>query len=94
MIKFSLKTNTQLKFPMSAKEKADISLEIEHVFNQHQELTYMEILVQWAEDNDLDLSEVPQCINDVLRQKIQTEATNLNMMKVDKNKTFSLDFLM
>lgn len=95
MTKFSLKSKIGLVFPMSAKDKSDISLLIESVYNSHEELSYMEILAQWAEDNDLDASEVPACLCDVLRQKIFNEATELHMMKaVHKSNSLSLNFLM
>jgi len=81
---------------MSAKCKADISLEIENVYTKCPELTYLEILTLWADENDLDFSEVPQCINDVLRHKMMHEATSLNMLKKESTQksSFNLDFLM
>jgi hypothetical protein len=79
---------------LAVNEKTSISLEIEKYYNSCPEITYMEAMNKWLDDNDVELSEANHCIVEALRQKIHTEAVNLNMMKVDSTRTFSLDSIM
>jgi len=48
-------------------------------------ITYMDAVIKYCEDNDIDLSSVGPLINKSLKEKIKEEAQKLNM--VEKSST-------
>ena len=43
-------------------------------------LSYIEAIVDYCEDNDLDVESVSKMVSSNMKEKIQYEAENLNMM--------------
>lgn len=78
----SLKSNLDLKFPTDAHTRASIAMEIESYYNNCPEHTYLEILTQWAEDNDMSPCEmVKHCIADTLKHKLHHEVVQNKLLK-------------
>jgi len=50
-----------------------------------QKIPYMDAVIKYCEENDIDLSSVGPLINKPLKEKIKEEAQNLNM--VEKSST-------
>jgi KaiC/GvpD/RAD55 family RecA-like ATPase len=48
-------------------------------------ITYMDAVIKYCEDNDIDLSSVGPLVNKSLKEKIKEEAQKLNM--VEKSST-------
>lgn len=44
-------------------------------------LSYIETLIMFCEDNSTDFEDIAKIIHPSLKEKIQTEASKLNMMK-------------
>ena len=65
---------------MNSKE---FSLKIESVVKEKL-ISYMDAVVWYCEQNGLDTSQVSSLISKSLKEKIQVEATNLNMLKIPK----------
>ena len=47
-------------------------------------ISYMDAVVWYCEQNGLDTSQVSSLISKSLKEKIQVEAVNLNMLKIPK----------
>tara|TARA_A100001011_G_scaffold49120_1_gene46906 strand:- start:2115 stop:2330 length:216 start_codon:yes stop_codon:yes gene_type:complete len=65
---------------MNSKE---FSLKIESIVKEKR-ITYMDAVVWYCEQNGLDTSQVSSLISKSLKEKIQVEAVNLNMLKIPK----------
>ena len=65
---------------MSSKE---FSLKIENVVKE-KKITYMDAVVWYCEQNDIDTGTVSNLISKSLKEKIKLEATNLKMLKYPK----------
>ena len=65
---------------MTSKE---FSLKIENVVKE-KKITYMDAVVWYCEQNDIDTGTVSNLISKSLKEKIQVEATRLNMLKMPK----------
>ena len=65
---------------MNSKE---FSLKIENIVKEKR-ITYMDAVVWYCEQNGLDTSQVSSLISKSLKEKIQVEAVNLNMLKIPK----------
>ncbi|MGL5307931.1 MAG: late promoter transcription accessory protein [Aeromonas veronii] len=82
MTTHSLKTDIVLNFPLDAHERASIAMEIEARYNSCPEYTYLEILTQWAEENDVGEEDmVKYCIAEPLKQKLHHEAVCNKLLK-------------
>jgi hypothetical protein len=65
---------------MNSKE---FSLKIESIVKEKR-ITYMEAVVWYCEQNDIDTGTVSSLISKSLKEKIQVEASNLRMLKMPK----------
>ena len=65
---------------MNSKE---FSLKIENVVKEKR-ISYMEAVVWYCEQNDIDTGTVSSLISKSLKEKIQVEASNLRMLKMPK----------
>jgi len=65
---------------MNSKE---FSLKIENVVKE-KKITYMDAVVWYCEQNDIDTGTVSNLISKSLKEKIKLEATNLKMLKYPK----------
>ena len=65
---------------MNSKE---FSLKIESIVKEKR-IRYMDAVVWYCEQNGLDTSQVSSLISKSLKEKIQVEAVNLNMLKIPK----------
>ena len=65
---------------MNSKE---FSLNIESIVKEKR-ITYMDAVVWYCEENGLDTSQVSSLISKSLKEKIQVEASRLNMLKIPK----------
>jgi hypothetical protein len=65
---------------MNSKE---FSLLIEGIVKEKR-ISYMDAIVDYCENNDIDLGTVKSIINKSLKEKIKVEATDLKMLKEKK----------
>ena len=65
---------------MTSKE---FSLKIENVVKE-KKITYMDAVVWYCEQNDIDTGTVSNLISKSLKEKIKLEATNLKILKFPK----------
>ena len=65
---------------MTSKE---FSLKIENIVKE-KKITYMDAVVWYCEQNDIDTGTVGNLISKSLKEKIKLEATNLKMLKFPK----------
>tara|TARA_B100000073_G_scaffold280074_1_gene240606 strand:+ start:1379 stop:1591 length:213 start_codon:yes stop_codon:yes gene_type:complete len=62
---------------MNSKE---FSLEIEKIVREKKDLTYMDAVIWYCEQNDIDVATVNPLISKTLKQKIEMEAQKLNFL--------------
>jgi len=65
---------------MNSKE---FSLKIESIVKEKR-ISYMDAVVLYCEENDIDTSTVSSLISKSLKEKIQVEASNLRMLKLPR----------
>ena len=65
---------------MNSKE---FSLKIESIVKEKR-ISYMEAVVWYCEQNDIDTGTVSPLISKSLKEKIQVEATDLKMLKIPR----------
>ena len=65
---------------MTSKE---FSLKIENIVKE-KKITYMDAVVWYCEQNEIDPSTVSNLVSKSLKEKIKLEATNLRMLKYQK----------
>ena len=65
---------------MNSKE---FSLKIERIVKEKR-ISYMDAVVLYCEENDIDTGTVSPLISKSLKEKIQVEATNLRMLKLPR----------
>ena len=68
---------------MNSKE---FSLKIESIVKDKR-ITYMDAVIDYCNNNDIDLSTVNPMINKSLKEKIKSEAINLKLIKEKKGGT-------
>ena len=71
---------TERGVKMNSKE---FSLKIESIVKEKR-ISYMDAVVLYCEENDIDTSTVSSLISKSLKEKIQVEATNLRMLKLPR----------
>ena len=65
---------------MNSKE---FSLKIEGIVKEKR-ISHMDAVVWYCDENELDTSQVSSLISKSLKEKIQVEASRLNMLKIPK----------
>ena len=71
---------------MNSKE---FSLKIESIVKE-KKITYMDAVIDYCNNNDIDLGTVNPMINKSLKEKIKAEAINLKMIKEKRGGTLPL----
>ena len=71
---------------MNSKE---FSLKIESIVKDKR-ITYMDAVIDYCNNNDIDLTSVNPMVNKSLKEKIKSEAINLKMLKEKKGGTLPL----
>ena len=66
---------------MNSKE---FSLIIEGVVKEKRPVTYMDAIIWYCEQNNIEIETTSRLISKSLKEKIQVEAMNANMLKVEK----------
>ena len=66
---------------MNSKE---FSLIIEGVVKEKRPITYMDAIVWYCEENNIEIETTTRLISKSLKEKIKLEATNLRMLKYQK----------
>ena len=66
---------------MNSKE---FSLIIENVVKEKRPISYMDAIVWYCEQNNIETETTSRLISKSLKEKIQVEAMNANMLKVEK----------
>ena len=66
---------------MNSKE---FSLIIEGVVKDKRPITYMDAIIWYCEENNIEIETTSRLISKSLKEKIQVEAMNANMLKVEK----------
>ena len=62
---------------MNSKE---FSLEIEKIVKDKKDLTYMDAIIWYCEQNDIDVGTVKPLVSKTLKEKIEMEAQKLNFL--------------
>lgn len=79
---------------MDTHQRVSISVEIEQIYNNCPETSYLEAIAQWAEENDVEPEMVPRCLADALMQKLVSEVSAARLIKSEPSRVYSLDLLM
>ncbi len=66
---------------MNSKE---FSLIIEGVVKELKPITYMDAIVHYCEQNKIEVETVGRLISKALKEKIQVECVNANLLKMEK----------
>ena len=66
---------------MNSKE---FSLIIEGVVKDKRPITYMDAIIWYCEENNIEIETTSRLISKSLKEKIQVEAMNANMLKMEK----------
>ena len=66
---------------MNSKE---FSLIIEGVVKDKRPITYMDAIIWYCEQNQIDVESVGRLISKALKEKIQVEASKANLIKVEQ----------
>ena len=66
---------------MNSKE---FSLIIEGVVKDKRPITYMDAIIWYCEQNQIEVESVGRLISKALKEKIQVEAAKANLIKVEK----------
>lgn len=66
---------------MNSKE---FSLIIEGVVKDKRPITYMDAIIWYCEQNQIEVESVGRLISKALKEKIQVEAANANLLKVEE----------
>ena len=66
---------------MNSKE---FSLIIEGVVKDKRPITYMDAIIWYCEQNQIEVESVGRLISKALKEKIQVEASKANLIKVDQ----------
>ena len=66
---------------MNSKE---FSLIIEGVVKDKRPISYMDAIIWYCEENNIEIETTSRLISKSLKEKIQVEAMNNNMLKVEK----------
>ena len=66
---------------MNSKE---FSLIIEGVVNDKRPITYMDAIIWYCEQNQIEVESVGRLISKALKEKIQVEASKANLIKVEQ----------
>lgn len=67
-------------FEKTYSSSNDFSLMIEKL-SFEKKIPYIDTVIKFCEDNDVDINDVKRYINKSLKEKIQSEAINLNYLK-------------
>ncbi|QHJ78852.1 MAG: hypothetical protein [Caudoviricetes sp.] len=67
------------------KSKTQISLEIEN-YRLINDCSYLESIVDWAEENEIDIEDMNEYVSEVLISKLRVEQIRANTIK-DENPT-------
>lgn len=75
----------------SQKNKTSTSIDIEKI-KIEKDITFLEAMLIWAEERNIDIEDIPLYISDVIIEKLRTEQVELNAIKSEKApSTGSLD---
>jgi hypothetical protein len=66
---------------MNSKE---FSLIIEGVVKEKRPISYMDAIIWYCEENNIEIETTSRLISKSLKEKIQVEAMNANMLKMEK----------
>ena len=79
--RFTFLTTSDILEYMNSKE---FSLIIEGVVKDKRPITYMDAIIWYCEQNNIEIETTSRLISKSLKEKIQVEAMNANMLKVEK----------
>lgn len=68
-------------------KKVDVSLAIEKIVQQSENLDYLEAIVCFAEENDIDIENMHRYISEPLKLKLHEESLRKNLLKGSPNTT-------
>ena len=78
---FTNLTTSDILYNMNSKE---FSLIIEGVVKEKRPITYMDAIIWYCEENNIEIETTNRLISKSLKEKIQVEAMNANMLKIEK----------
>lgn len=73
-------TNIQTALNDKFLSQTKFSSEIESIVST-ENLTYIEAIIQYCEDNNLEIESVPKLLSKPLKERIKCEAINLNCLR-------------
>jgi hypothetical protein len=77
-----METITDIQSALKDKflSQSKFSNEIEHLVN-YGNVTYIEAIVQYCEDNNLEIENVPKLLSKPLKERVRCEAIQLNCLR-------------
>ena len=78
---FTNLTTSDTLYNMNSKE---FSLIIEGVVKEKRPISYMDAIIWYCEENNIEIETTSRLISKSLKEKIQVEAMNANMLKMEK----------
>lgn len=78
---FTNLTTSDILYNMNSKE---FSLIIEGVVKEKRPISYMDAIIWYCEENNIEIETTSRLISKSLKEKIQVEAMNANMLKMEK----------
>lgn len=77
--------------PLTEIEKMQVSIEIERIYHQCGDTTYLEACLDFANTNGIDIEDIPKIISAPLLDNIRQEALRHNLLKEERPNEVSLD---
>ena len=77
--RFTFKQKSDILYNMNSKE---FSLIIEGVVRDKRPITYMDAIILYCEENQIEVETVGRLISKSLKEKIQVECTTANLLKM------------
>ena len=65
---------------INALDKRHFSQNIQKIVKD-KDVSYMEAVLTWCEENDFDVTEIGKLVDNVIKEKIQAEACDLNYLE-------------
>ena len=79
--RFTFLTTSDILESMNSKE---FSLIIEGVVKDKRPITYMDAIIWYCEQNQIEVESVGRLISKALKEKIHVEAANANLLKIEE----------
>ena len=77
------KENTELEKELENKfySQAKVSQDIEEIYTKNESMNYIDSVMHFCENNQIDVESIPKLLSKPLKEKIKYEAMELNFLK-------------